>query len=453
MIHSPKFGRNQSLVSREISSLHLMLLKSFVFLSVCAGVVLLTKYYVYLMEPQPLHLLKPSVIVYTSTTYHQEVAAALCCNLHDLGYDVITYLPPKIDLENAISFYGHCVHSWMIIGQQEYEVLNPQLLIFTSYPILIEGSLDLDAVKLVKRILAQERSTTKFAGMMHHSDVLHSHPVPDFIPRDRFTAIYLGEHTLLASRNLTTDPTAIFIYPIPPTTILNQHHSPPSPHRLPPSPQLLPTYPPTSSSAAAIPQHHHHHRLYPLIPFVNPHHFPILVVQGHFGGVHSWRRDHHSFLLCLRESQKQLNISGTKVNFIGFGELDFTSQERDALKLHHFSHLEKAKEFYRKIAQGNYLALTDLDDEYYYRRATSSIPTALLTGLPPIMDQHLLLLYPCLRDSSYLKVFTKKTFCESLDAVMRISQSEWEKLVMEVHHCRKVFTEDAEKKFELLLSE
>jgi hypothetical protein len=399
-----------------------MLLNSFVFLSVCFVIVMLTKY---LMEPQPLHLLKPSAIVYTSTTYHQEVAAALCCNLHDLGYDVITYLPSKIDLENVKYFYGHCVHSWMIIGQQEYEVLNPKLLIFTSYPILIEGSLDLSAMKLIKRILAQEGSTTKFAGMIHHSDSLHSYPVPNFIPRDRFTAIYLAEHTLLASRNVSIDSTAIFMYPIPPTTILNRQHSFPSPT----SHLRFPT--PSNSQ--------------PLIDL------PVFVVQGHFGGRHSWRRDYHSFLLCLRESQKELNITGTKVNFIGLGKLNFTSPERKSLDLHHYSRLEKAKDFYHKIAEGNYLALTELDEEYYYRRATSSIPTALLTGLPLIMDHRMLQLYPCLRDSPTIKNITKKTFCESLDTVMRLPRSEWELLVMEILHCRKMFTEDAEKKLELLL--
>jgi hypothetical protein len=413
------------------------LFKSFLFLIICWVMILRKNQddFTSLTEPefQPLQLLKPSVIVYTSTSYHQEVAAALCCTLHDLGYDVVTYLPPKIDLENIRSFYGHCLHSWVLIGQQEYEIFNPRLLIFTTF--LAMGSLDKASEKLIKRILAQEGSTTKFAGILHHSNVL-THRVPDFIPKERFTSIYLGEHTLLASRNITTDPTAIFIYPIPPITILDPKHSPPPPPHLRPLNSSLPR------------------QLRSHLPDADPlAHFPVLVIQGNFGGVHSWRRDSHSLLLCLQETQKELNISGTTVHFIGFGKLNFTSNERDGLDLHHFSRLEKAQEFYRKIAEGNYLALTNLNEEYYSRRATSSIPTALLTGLPLITDQRLLQLYPCLRDLPSHKKLTKETFCETLDTVMRLPHSQWEKLVMEVNHCRKVFTKDAEKKFEILLSE
>jgi hypothetical protein len=309
--------------------------------------------------------------------------------------------------------------------------------------LTIEGALDLEAVKLTKRVLSQS-SSAKIAGMIHHSDVLLSHPVPDFIPRERFTAIYLSQHTLLDSRKLINDPSAIFLYPIPPTTILKNQQQ--QQHFASPSSSLAL---PSSSSSS---QHHHHHRLEP-VPLSNPHHFPVFVVQGHFGGAHSWRRDHHSFLSCLREAQKQRNRTRTKVNFIGFGDLDFTSPEREALKVHHFSHLRTAKAFYHKISHGNYLALTHLDEEYYSKRATSSIPAALLTGLPLVFDRRMLDLYPCLRDSFHHKRVTKETFCESLETVMTLSPIQWQKLVMEVHQCRKLLSEDAQTKLELLLSD
>jgi hypothetical protein len=369
---------------------------------------------------------RKSVIVYTSTSFHQEVASALCCTFSNLGYNVISFIPPTADAWNIKQFYGHCVHQWLLVGQEnEYDLSSPELVVFTTYPLTSHGQNDQHAMKLVQNILLSGHQT-KFAGVMHHANILQSHPLPSYLPADRFTALYLGEHTLNSSH--PSHIKSLFFYPIPPIDILAKHLRSPSLNSVSISSSLS-SHAPAVAAAAPL----------------------SVVVQGHFGGKHSWRRDPHSLLQCLQDFQQQNNITGTKVHFIGKGVLDFTKQERRSLQIRHSSDLKSAKSFYSEIAKGQFLALTQLDEEYYSFRATSSIPAAVMTGVPLILDSKILKLYPCLRDSHFHQSIAKPTFCESLFSAFQLDSSQRSEMTREMLTCRQKYQQDAEEKFLNLL--
>jgi hypothetical protein len=363
---------------------------------------------------------RQSVIVYTSTSFHQEVASALCCTFSNLGFNVISFIPRNADVRNIKLFYGHCVHQWLLVGQEDEYLLPPtELLVFTTYPLSSHGEIDQHAMKLVESIL-NSGYHTRFAGVMHHANILQSHPLPSYLPIDRFTAIYLGEHTLNSSH--PNHIKSLYFYPIPPFDILGKHLRNPSPNSL-------------STSLSS-----------------NPHAPLSVVVQGHFGGKHSWRRDPHSLIQCLQDFQDQNNITGTKVHFIGKGSLDFTKQQRRSLQIRHSSNLKSAKSFYSEISKGQFLALTQLDEEYYSFRATSSIPAAVMTGVPLILDSQILNLYPCLRESHFHRSVAKPTFCESIFSAFHLNSSQRIEMTQEILACRTKYQQDADRKFLNLLS-
>lgn len=367
------------------------------------------------------------VLIYTATTYHQEVASSLCCTYHDLGYVVYSFITPSADLASVQEFYGHCVDKWAFIGQEnEYHHMHtPDLVIFTTYPLTDHNEEDDFAIMIIHDIL-KKSSVARFAGMMHHSLILQKYPIPSFIPPHRFTSIYLSEHTYNSSLQVAPVGNSIYLYPIPPLSIIPKYLRDPNPIFLSES---------TSHARNEV------------------------VVQGHFGGRHSWRRNHHNLLQCLQNYQNHSSFNSTRridspskynydisVHFIGKGELDFTSEELHSLKIQHSSELKSFKLFYNEISHGSYLALTQLVEEYYTYRASSSIPAALLTGVPLIMDINLLKLYPCLRESYYHLLISKMSFCESLVHALMLTPYERHQMVNEVFRCRQQYRLDAERK-------
>jgi hypothetical protein len=306
------------------------------------------------------------------------------------------------------------------MGERKEIHLPPtELVVFTTYPLLLQGENDRHAMKLVKNILLTGYHT-RFAGVMHHATILHSHPLPSYLPVDRFTALYLGQHTLNSSHS--NHIKSLYFYPIPPIDILGER-------LLNPSPNSLRSAPLSSDLDAPL----------------------TVVVQGHFGGRHTWRRDPHSLIRCLQDFQQQNNITGTKVHFIGKGELVFSKEEERFLQIRHFSNLNSAQSFYREISKGQFLALTQLDEEYYSFRATSSIPAAIMTGVPLILDIQILNLYPCLRESHFHQSIAKPTFCESLFSAFHLNSTQRMEMTQEILTCRKRYQQDTDRKFLNLL--
>ena len=113
-----------------------------------------------------------------------------------------------------------------------------------------------------------------------------------------------------------------------------------------------------------------------------------------------------------------------------------------------------AKEFYRTVWNSKFLlsgipdksrshALLPLDidsscpvsDEYYERRATATVPAALMTGTPVILQKQLLELYPCLRDAPMHRLVAKDSIYESIRSAYFLNSDEYDAMRIEVLQC------------------
>jgi hypothetical protein len=79
------------------------------------------------------------------------------------------------------------------------------------------------------------------------------------------------------------------------------------------------------------------------------------------------------------------------------------------------------------------------DNDYYYSRATSSIPAALMTTVPLVLNSKFLNLYPCLRDAKIHRLVSKSTECLSIKASLLLNDDQYNEMKNEIRNCSNLF--------------
>lgn len=192
-----------------------------------------------------------------------------------------------------------------------------------------------------------------------------------------------------------------------------------------------------------------------VVDHTKPHHQPLshaktvnFVIQGNVGGKHSKRRDlagtvHCLTALILREdankTTRSLRADSTMVHLdlVGavHGKLNIP-QLLPQLHVQTQSNLAPI-DFYSAIARAHFLVASLGSALYATTQATSSIPAALITGVPLVLGADLLALYPCLRDAPMHRLVNSGTECEAIQRAYEISKTQYAAARAEVAHCAR----------------
>ena len=123
------------------------------------------------------HLRSRIAVVYASPTFHDEVVSVVSCILHDLGYYVVVYIGNGVHIpfiggnlmipfsgrrkRRSNDFYGRCVSQWVTISEQMKFVVDPDIMVFATYPMLSRNFItDANALKMLQHLKTDEAKTS-----------------------------------------------------------------------------------------------------------------------------------------------------------------------------------------------------------------------------------------------------------------------------------------------------
>lgn len=166
----------------------------------------------------------------------------------------------------------------------------------------------------------------------------------------------------------------------------------------------------------------------------------IFVMQGNFGGKkHLHKKDPEGVVACLQsiENEKDFN-SYVSIDFVGKLRSKFSMGDLKTGKIRFLSDLDSI-EYYNSISKAKFMLAGTKDNDYYYSRATSSIPAALMTSIPLVLNTKFLDLYPCLRDAKIHKLVSKSTECLSIKASLLLNDDQYSEMKEELRNCSNIF--------------
>jgi hypothetical protein len=383
-------------------------------------------------------------------TFHEEVVSATACALHDLGYFVLVYIGNGVSIggymvplsgrrqRSSEAFYGRCVSQWQTIYSPIKHVYHPDIIVFVTYPMLLKGfKTDHFALDLIKKT-KDDNALTPIVLITHRPHEMFNDIMKDihsYVPSNRITYMYLGEHTKLEAEKVVTQHTnqslqLDYIYPVLPKEYITR----------PDSINVGRTWVMTDQ-------------------VVNSNEYkPLFAMQGNFGGKHAHRKNPKMIIECLRsiENGSQILPTNSKYNlsrdaplsidFIGHidGALDVQKLEHGHVRF--LSNLVH-KDYYTAIARAKFMVAAVGEDAYYTSRATSSVPAALIGEIPLVTNKHFLNIYPCLRDSPMHKYIAKETECESIAVAITLTNEEYTIAKDEIKKCSTSFYNDAKQKY------
>ena len=155
---------------------------------------------------------KKVAVLYAGPTFHDEVVAALACQLKDADYYTVLYVGSGVHMaglmlplsgrrkRGSLEFYGHCVDQWVTITDPLRRVVtDPDLLIFITYPMHIKGFVkDERAFDLLRHHKTTHASSSVVLVTHRVTEMLHA-LLPDIeslVSRDQLYFLFLGEHTV-----------------------------------------------------------------------------------------------------------------------------------------------------------------------------------------------------------------------------------------------------------------
>ena len=433
--------------------------------------------------------------LYANPTFHDEVVSSVACTLKDEGFFVVVYIGNGLHVGNVMlplsgkrqryseAFYGSCVDKFVTIYDpipEEDMVKDPDLLVFVTYPMLRHNfGHDDQAIRLLKCI-KDNKSSTSVVLITHRSGEAMHETLPiveSYIPKDKITFVFLGEHTrdttekAMAAEQKSTVTVApgkeytegadkdgksyrlAQFYPVVPMEYIGKS-------RLAGEAALFDYIASWTSKAA---------------PERSSDGWPMQTfsIQGNFGGKHAHRKDVKGTVTCLQRVENsyeedsgvadgpmQINAKpeGGKTPLrVGVDLIGHLTEELSLPQLRYgdvrfLSDLQPV-DYYRAINRTRFLIAAVGEEEYYESRATSSVPAALITGIPLVASKRFIDMYPCLRDAKVHKMIAKDSECESIAAAARLSDSEYKEALMEVKHCAGVMYQQGRELFAMLAKE
>ena len=358
---------------------------------------------------------RPIVAIYAAPRFHQEVISVLACAFHSLGYQVQIYLASGIylyhwkipftdqHLYQSMDHYGRCVDKWININDPYVSLsYNTSVLLFGTYPLRVRGGLrDEKAFDLLKSFSNEIQPSSRVIYITHRSNEVVNEDtsyLESIIPRQQSIYLFLANHTEAHARNNFINGLnckTAYIYPVLPMNYLIEDD------------------------------------IYDESPI-----HPDFSVQGNFGGRHAHRKNTDAVINCVRLLEDQSPDERYGLDFIGSGNLNQHSLKQGVLR--HLSDLSH-KDFYRAIAITKFLVPAIGEEDYYFSRATSSIPAALISHVPVATSRQFLMLYPCLRDQPMHRLITQDSECETMMAASELNEEQYSNIKKEAVHCAEVY--------------
>lgn len=383
-------------------------------------------------------------------TFHEEVVSATACALHDLGFFVLVYIGNGVNIggymipfsgrrqRSSEAFYGRCVSQWQSIYSPIKHVYHPDIIVFVTYPMLLKGfKKDNFALDLIIRT-NEDNADTPIVLITHRPhEMFHDimKVIDTYVPSNRVTYMYLGEHTKLEAEKVVSEHTdqniqLDYVYPVLPKEYITR----------PDSVNIGSTWVMTDQ-------------------VVNSNDYsPLFAMQGNFGGKHAHRKNPKMIVECLRslENGTQSLPNNSKYNltrdsllnidFIGHidGALDIKKLEHGHVRfLSNLGHTD----YYTAIARAKFMVAAVGEDAYYTSRATSSVPAALIGEIPLVTNKHFLKIYPCLRDAPMHKHIARETECESIGVAITLTNEQYKTAKDEIKKCSLSFWNEAKQKY------
>ena len=377
------------------------------------------------------------VVIYATPRFHQEVVSVLACAYHALHYKVIVFINSGIFLfnvmipftnaheSNSFDHYGGCVDTFINVNYAPVTLPpSTSVLIFATYPMRVKGGKkDVLAFDLIAQFQAQsgrnnhnESSSSRCKNVVilvtHRTNEAISEQsleLESLFPRSKTYYLFLSNHTAQHAVKTTFEEDSSYrssyIYPVLPISYISK----------------------VSSSSLRSRNNKANSS------------FPTFSVQGNFGGKHAHRKNTNSVLACIQKLERANPLSTYSIDFIGSGELKLLPLQRGRVRhLQDLSH----NEFYKAIAATQFLVPAIGEEEYFYSRATSSIPAALIAEVPVTTSSSFLSLYPCLRDAPMHAFITQSSECETMRVASELTAVQYAKLKAEAVHCAQVYWKD-----------
>ena len=89
--------------------------------------------------------------------------------------------------------------------------------------------------------------------------------------------------------------------------------------------------------------------------------------------------------------------------------------------------------------------------EYYYNRATSSVPAALISRVPLVAHTEFLQLYPCLREAKMHQYMARNTECESIEIALSLNNAQYQIAKNEIMNCTNFLWQQGLNTFENII--
>jgi hypothetical protein len=383
-------------------------------------------------------------------TFHEEVVSATACALHDLGFFVLVYIGNGVNIggymlpfsgrrkRSSEAFYGRCVSQWQTIYSPIKHVYHPDIIVFVTYPMLLKGKNDSFALDLIIKT-KEDNADTPIVMITHRTnETFHDimKVIDTYVPSNRITYMYLGEHTKLEAEKVvsqhTDQPIQLdYVYPVLPKEYITRPDSV------------------TKGSSTWVMTDQ----------IVNSNDYsPLFAVQGNFGGKHAHRKNPKMIVECLRSLENGTQILPTNskynltrdsplnIDFIGHldGPLDIKKLEHGHVRfLSNLGHTD----YYTAISRAKFMVAAVGEDAYYTSRATSSVPAALIGEIPLVTNKHFLKIYPCLRDSPMHIYIARETECESIGVAITLTDAQYKIAKEEIKKCLLSFWNEAKQKY------
>ena len=435
--------------------------------------------------------------LYANPTFHDEVVSSVACTLHDEGFFVMVYIGNGLHIGNFMiplsgkrqryseAFYGECVDKFVTIYDpiaEEDILADPDLLVFVTYPMLKHNfGHDLQAMQLLKSVKGKQSSTGVVLITHRSGEALHETLpiVESYIPKDRITFVFLGEHTKETTKLAmeAEDKPTVYVGPDQPAAT-GAVDTKSKEYRLSHFYPVMPMEYIGKSRLQGEAALFDYVAEWTSVPAPERSsdgwNMQTFSIQGNFGGKHAHRKDVKGTVACLQrvensyeedvgtvaEGPMQINArpeSGKTPLRVGLDLIGHLTEELSLPQLRYgdvrfLSDLQPV-DYYRAINRTRFMIAAVGEEDYYESRATSSVPASLIAGIPLATNKRFLQLYPCLRDAKVHKMIAKNTECESIAAAARLSESEYEEALKEVKHCAAWMYQAGRELFSMLAKE
>lgn len=388
-----------------------------------------------------------TVFLYAGRSFHEEITASIACTLHSMDYFVTVYYDDGVSLAGyhpfesyrkdvSMSFYGRCVDQWVPTSYiKSHPPRRVDALVFITYPMKTgHHTTDPHALQLLKSAQPPIQGSLKVLLVTHHAKENFWKYMPEiekYVNRTQVAFLFLAEHTY---------NTAVKIMTTELTTNAAQSTKPDSA----PLYNLAYMYPVVPIDMLFKEGHSSYFNSTQRARLTNKRSF---AVQGHFGGQHAKRRNITATHSCISKLPRTNTTTSTEytLSLIGHMVGDIaTFTHTDSMSVQKLADLSPEK-FYSAVAESNFLVTSLGSGTYVHSQATSTVPTALLSGTPLVSTRAFLQLYPCLREAPVHVQINGATECESLHNAAQLSTSAYAAAKQELITCNQRYFEQSRR--------